>query len=139
MPSAVLPSSTRGRAPAFFMRAVRFVLISFASVIAALLIAWAAGALYFDLPAPSLVRTIASLLWAVGAAALAVFGRLRGRILALLGFVGITCWWLTLRPSQNEDWEPQVATLALKKYSLGGPRPEGSCLRLPLDSVRRPA
>ena len=112
MPSAVLSSSTRGRGPRLFMRAVRFVLISLASLIAALLIAWAAGALYFDLPAPSLVRTIASLGWVVGAVALAAFGRLRGRILALLGFVGITCWWLTLRPTQDADWQPQVATLA---------------------------
>jgi uncharacterized protein DUF4105 len=94
------------------MRAVRFVLIAFGSLIAALFIAWAAGALYFDLPAPSIVRTIASLVWAVGAVALAVFGRARGRILGLLGFAGITCWWLTLRPTQDADWQPQVATLA---------------------------
>ena len=59
MLSAVLSSSTRARGPRLFMRVVRFVLIAFASLIAALFIAWAAGALYFDLPAPSLVRTIA--------------------------------------------------------------------------------
>ena len=94
------------------MYGVRFVLIAFGSLIAALFIAWAAGALYFDLPAPSLVRTIASLGWVVGAVALAAFGRLRGRILALLGFVGITCWWLTLRPTQDADWQSQVAILA---------------------------
>src|SRR6516162_11823512 len=112
MPSAFLPSSARGRGPRLFMRSVRFVLIAFASLIAALLIAWAAGALYFDLPAPSLVRTIAALVWAVGAVALAAFGRLCGRILALLGFAGITCWWLTLCPTQDADWPPEVATLA---------------------------
>ena len=112
MPSVVLPSSTRARGPRLFTRAVRFVLISFAGLIAALFIAWAAGALYFDLPAPSLVRTIAALVWAVGAVALAAFGRLCGRILALLGFAGITCWWLTLRPTQDADWPPEVATLA---------------------------
>jgi Domain of unknown function (DUF4105) len=94
------------------MRVARFVLIAFASLITALLIAWAAGALYFDLPAPSLVRTIASVAWAVGALALAAFGRLRGRILVLLGFAGITSWWLTLRPTQDADWQPQVAILA---------------------------
>jgi len=67
MPSAVLSSSPRGRGPRLFRCAVRYVLIAFGSLIAALFIAWAAGALYFDLPAPSLVRTIASLVWAVGA------------------------------------------------------------------------
>jgi hypothetical protein len=112
MPSAVLSSSTRGRGSRLFMRVVRFVLIAFASLITALFIAWAAGALYFDLPASSLVRTIASLAWAVGAVALAAFGRLRGRILVLLGFAGITSWWLTLRPAQDADWQPQVAILA---------------------------
>ena len=112
MPSAVLFSSTRGRGSRLFLRVVRFVLIAFASLITALFIAWAAGALYFDLPAPPLVRTIASLAWAVGAVALAAFGRLRGRILVLLGFAGITSWWLTLRPAQDADWQPQVAILA---------------------------
>jgi len=112
MPSAVLSSSPRGRGPRLLRYAVRFVLIAFGRLIAALFIAWAAGALYFDLPAPSLVRTIASLVWAVGAVALAAFGRLRGTILVLLGFAGITCWWLTLRPTQDADWQPQVATLA---------------------------
>src|SRR5271165_129818 len=112
MPNAVLSSSARARGPRLFMRVVRFVLIAFASLIAALFIAWAAGALYFDLPAPPLVRTIASLVWAAGAVALAAFGQLRGRILVLLGFAGITCWWLTLRPTQDADWQPQVAILA---------------------------
>lgn len=112
MPSAVVSSSAPAQGPRLFMRTVRFVLIAFAILIGALFIAWAAGALYFDLPAPSLVRTTASLVWAVGAVALAAFGRLRGRILVLLGFAGITCWWLTLRPTQDADWQPQVAVLA---------------------------
>ena len=37
---------------------------------------------------------------------------LRGRILVLLGFAGITSWWLTLSPTQDADWQPQVAILA---------------------------
>jgi hypothetical protein len=116
MLSAVLSSSTRARGPRLFMRVVRFALIAIASLIAVLFIAWAAGALYFDLPAPSFVGTIASLVWSVGAVALAVFGQLRGRILVLLGFAGITSWWLTLRPTQDADWQPQVAVLA---YATG--------------------
>jgi hypothetical protein len=112
MPSAALSSSTRAREPRLFKRMVRFVLIVFASLVAAVFVAWAAGALYFDLPAPSLVRTTASLVWAVVAVALAAFGQLGGRILVLLGLAGITCWWLTLRPTQDADWQSQVAILA---------------------------
>ena len=112
MLSVVLSFTTPARGPHLFMRLGRFVLIAFASLIAALSVAWAAGALYFDLPAPALARTIASLVWVAGAVALAAFGQLRGRILVLLGFAGIICWWLTLRPTQDADWQPQVAVLA---------------------------
>jgi Domain of unknown function (DUF4105) len=93
------------------MRFLRFVLIVFSGLIGALLVAWSAGALYFDLPASPLLRTTGSILWAAGAAALGIFGGLGGRILAIFGFAVIVGWWLTLRPSQHEDWQPQVATL----------------------------
>ena len=94
------------------MRALRFLLIVFAGIVGALLIAWAAGALYFDLPASSALRLIASITWAAGAIALGPFGGTRGRVLVLLGFGAIVAWWLTLRPGQDQDWQPQVATLA---------------------------
>src|SRR6516164_9163027 len=94
------------------MRFLRFTLIVFSGLIGALLIACSAGALYFDLPASPLVRTTASILWAFGAVALGIFGRLRGRILAILGFAAIAGWWLTLRPTQDAEWQPQGATLA---------------------------
>src|SRR5215471_13664647 len=59
MSSAVLSSSPRGRGPRLFRCAVRFVLIAFGSLIAALFIGWAAGALYFDLLLPlSCVRSL---------------------------------------------------------------------------------
>jgi hypothetical protein len=94
------------------MRALRFLLIVFAGIVGALLIAWAAGALYFDLPASSTLRLIASITWAAGAIALGTFGGARGRVMVLLGFGAIVAWWLTLRPGQDQDWQPQVATLA---------------------------
>jgi hypothetical protein len=71
------------------------------------------------LPAPSFARAIASLVWTVGAVALAVFGQLRGRIMVLVGFAGITSWWLTLRPTQDADGQPQVAVLAYATRDVG--------------------
>ena len=94
------------------MRTLRFLLIVFAGIVGALLIAWAAGALYFDLPALSAFRLIASITWAAGAIALGIFGGARGGVMILLGFGAILAWWLTLRPAQDQDWQPQVATLA---------------------------
>src|SRR6516162_5183803 len=49
------------------MRFLRFALIVFSGLIGALLVAWSAGALYFDLPASPLLRTTAPILWAAGA------------------------------------------------------------------------
>jgi hypothetical protein len=98
------------------MRFLRFALIVFSGLIGALLVAWSAGALYFDLPASPLLRTTASILWAAGAVALGIFGGLRGRILAIFGFAVIVGWWLTLRPTQDADWQPQVATLAYASH-----------------------
>jgi hypothetical protein len=95
-----------------YVRILRLILIGLSSLVGALLVIWAAGALYFDLPAPEFVRTGASILWVIAAILLAVFAGLRGRIVLLVAFAGIITWWLSLRPSQNQDWEPEVATLA---------------------------
>ena len=94
------------------MRILSLILIGLSSLVGASLVIWAAGALYFDLAAPEFVRTGASILWVIGAVLLAVFAGVRGRIVLLVAFAGIVTWWLSLRPSQNQDWEPPVATLA---------------------------
>jgi len=62
---------------------------------------WAAGALYFDLPAPEFVRTSASIPWVIAGVPHAVFAGLRGRIVLLVAFAGMPAWWLSLRPRQK--------------------------------------
>ena len=94
------------------MRALRFILIVFAGLVGVLLVAWGAGALCFDLPVSLAWRMTVATTWVVGAIVLGIFGGARGRVTILVGFAAILAWWLTLRPSQNEDWQPQVATLA---------------------------
>jgi len=77
-------------------------------------LAWAAGALYFDLPAAPIVRQALALAWFLGAA-LALFRarRLRRVVLGLaLGFAVILCGWLTIQPRQDRDWLPEVAVTA---------------------------
>jgi hypothetical protein len=96
----------------FLVCALRLGLTVLFTLVGAIVIAWAAGALYFDLPAGPNVRTWASIVWAVAATLACILGRLRGRILILFGIAAIAGWWLTLRPSQNENWQPQLATLA---------------------------
>jgi len=93
----------------------QILLVVLGGLVSVILAAWSAGALYFDLPVPVPVRTALAISWVIGAAALGVFGGWRGRTLAALGFAMIVAWWLTLRPSQQEDWQPQVATLAYSR------------------------
>lgn len=73
---------------------------------------WAAGALYFRLPAEENLRVTAAVL--IGLAALfAAIGALRGRWRAiplyLLALIVLGAWWSTIQPSNLRDWEPFVA------------------------------
>jgi hypothetical protein len=96
----------------FLVCALRFGVTGLFGLVGVMVIAWTAGALYFDLPMTANVRTGAAIVWAVTAAFACIWGELRGRILILVGIAAIVGWWSTLRPSQHEHWQPQVATLA---------------------------
>jgi len=100
------------RKKSLFLQALRLVLAGLLFIIGLLLIPWAAGALYFDLPASAPVRNAAAIFWVVAAAVLGLSGGYRGRVLILVAFAGIMGWWLTLRPTQDADWQPDVARLA---------------------------
>lgn len=87
-----------------------FALLTF---IAVLLTLWSTAALYFDFRVTWLRIPIA-LLYLVGLAWIWIKARSRwlkpGVLIA--GFLIVVGWWLTLRPSNNRDWQPDVETLA---------------------------
>jgi hypothetical protein len=72
-------------------------------------VAWASGALYYDGPAK-----ICGLLPIVVAAAILALIRPWLRKLAALGvgFALVLAWWLTLKPTNEAQWQPDVAQLA---------------------------
>jgi hypothetical protein len=83
-----------------------------AAPIALLVIAWAAAALWFDGPGgPALRAGLAILVVALaGTAAFRLTRRTRG--LAILGlFAAVVGWWLSLSPSNDRAWLPDVARL----------------------------
>lgn len=74
---------------------------------------WAAAALYFDLPLVSL-RVPAAVLYLVLILGLLLCVKARGRgiVLSLAAFGVVLVGWLSLKPSNNRNWEPDVAETA---------------------------
>jgi hypothetical protein len=91
----------------------RFFLVSLGGLACLLTITWAIGALYFDLPIAWLRSPLAFTYGvAMLAALLFVKGRWRAMGLVAVGFVLVLIWWLTLSPTNDSDWQPDVAQKA---------------------------
>jgi hypothetical protein len=77
---------------------------------------WAFGALWFDAPAANRILAIAFLIACV---AVLGFVRPRGRKLAALAilFGAVLIWWFTLKPSNEANWQPDVAQLAWAEFN----------------------
>lgn len=82
-------------------------------VVLALLTIWAAAALYFDLPIAWL-RLPAAVVYILVmiAACLRLPDRWAAAGLLAASFVLVLAWWLSLRPSNNRTWQPDVARRA---------------------------
>ena len=70
------------------LQALWLVLTGLLFIIGLLLVAWAAGALYFDLPVSAPVRNAAAIFWVVAAAVLGVIGSRTSPGLRTLPFKG---------------------------------------------------
>jgi len=73
--------------------------------------AWAFGALHYDFPVGKPIVA-----WAFAVAIIAAIVFLHGAVRKLgavfLAFALVLTWWLTLKPSNNGNWQPDVAQLA---------------------------
>jgi hypothetical protein len=81
--------------------------------ILALLTLWAVAALYVDFRIAAL-RIPATLIYVLGM--IAILLKFRGSrwaaALCLVGFCSVLAWWLTLKPSNEGNWQPDVARTA---------------------------
>ena len=74
--------------------------------------AWATAALYFDVRVPAWRAPLAGLyVLTVLAVWIVMKRRRRAALVALGAFVVVLAWWLSLRPSNHRDWQPDVAVL----------------------------
>jgi Domain of unknown function (DUF4105) len=82
-------------------------------LIAIVAIAWAFGAVWFDAPFGA-GNQLAAVLLAITFVVVLLFVRPFWRKLGLLAllFGVVLGWWLTLKPSNNGNWQPDVAQLA---------------------------
>jgi len=74
--------------------------------------AWATAALYFDVRI-SWLRVPLAVAYPAGLLVAWIFLKPRRRALAVTigGFALVLGWWLSLKPSNERDWQPDVATL----------------------------
>ena len=90
-------------------RVLRAIGITIVWSILALLTLWAVAALYVDFRIAAL-RIPVTVIYVVGiAASLFKFKRSRwSAVLVLAGFCCVFAWWLTLKPSNEGNWQPDV-------------------------------
>jgi len=98
------------------MKILRFILYALAWIAAALCATWAFGALYFDFPKAG---AFAAILFVIALLAIVIFVR---RKLLKLGIVFAACalvpaWWLTLKPSNDGVWQPDVTQTAWEEIN----------------------
>src|SRR5947208_5406569 len=94
-------------------RVIRWVGELLVLLTAIIAVAWAFGAVWFDAPFGNANKIVAVLLAVASAAALAFvrgFWRKMGAVTLLFG--GVLMWWLTLSPTNDSDWQPDVAQKA---------------------------
>jgi hypothetical protein len=75
---------------------------------------WAVAALYFDLLSSSSFKTVAASGYGIAMVGmlLAFRGRDKGIAIGVAAFVLVLAWWLTLKPSNDREWQPDVAQTA---------------------------
>jgi hypothetical protein len=95
------------------MVVIKFIGWSLVWLATALWALWAFGALYFDFPVAGFGR-LAAIVFALILLGVLVF--LGGKWRKLAGVLGaialVNCWWFTLKPSNDRQWQPDVANAA---------------------------
>jgi Domain of unknown function (DUF4105) len=93
------------------MRVLKYIGWAFAWLAALVCAMWAFGALYFDFPTAGAATAI---LFVVVLFAAVIF--IRGKLLKVAivfgAFAVVVSWWLTLKPSNDGAWQPDVAQTA---------------------------
>lgn len=88
---------------------LRRIALSVAVLVTLSLTLWAADALYFDLPSASLRKPVAAIYLAGMSFGLLFYRNHRFLAIAVVGFIVVLAWWLSLKPSSTANWQADVA------------------------------
>jgi hypothetical protein len=83
------------------------------TIVALLLTIWAAAALFYDSPFPAL-RMPAAIVYLIVVLGALIFLRRShaGLLVAFVAFAVVVVWWLSIKPSNNRDWQADNAQTA---------------------------
>ena len=88
-------------------RVLRFLVVWLVLLLAVM---WAFGALWFDFPINHLAHGVAfAFIVAVLAALLFVRPTWRSKLGVVIAVVMVAAWWLTIKPTEDRNWQPDVA------------------------------
>src|SRR5437899_9305888 len=100
------------------MKLLRFILFALAWIAALLCAGWAFGALCFDFQETA---PFAAVVFVIAVLAAVIF--VRGKLLKLAVVIGgcalVAAWWLTLKPSNDRAWQPDVVKTAWAEINGG--------------------
>ena len=94
-----------------FKRLLRFIAVAFIWLVLGVATIWSVAALNFDVRVAWLRQPLAAV-YGLGILAVWIFVRRPWKAVATaFGFAVVLVWWLSLQPSNNRDWLPDVAVL----------------------------
>jgi hypothetical protein len=107
------PSQRSGFLSPTWVKVLRVIGIATMWLLLALLTLWAVAALYVDIRIPAL-RVPVTVIYVIGISTFLF--KLKGSgwapAFCLMGFCGVLAWWLTLKPSNSGNWQPNVERTA---------------------------
>jgi hypothetical protein len=96
----------------FPFRPLGWLLAIIVSLCWAVPIAWATLAIYYsNLPWPEMRMALAATFAAFTIWAIWLSRRRRMSVLAIVLFLGVVAWWISIRPSHDRNWRPEVAVM----------------------------
>jgi hypothetical protein len=111
--SPATPTEAQAEPPSSIRRGLRLLGLMVLNLALLCATLWAVAALYFDVRVPALRVPLAAM-YALAVVVVWIFvkGRWLARGLTAGGFLIVLAGWFTLQPSNNRDWQPDLAVLA---------------------------